>query len=193
MPLLAISLYLSSFVGDAVDGWVARKLNQTSTFGGVLDMVTDRCATVGLLQILTARYLQQGHRVKALAFVFVAALDISSHWCQMYASCTCLKAHHKSAEANQDANFLVRWYYRHFWFFAYLCVGAEVTFVLSYADLYLENLPPFLFWVCLPACAAKQVVNVAQLTSACRAIAQQDADKHNEQSIKDETRHNKES
>ncbi len=31
------------FVLDAVDGWFARLLQQTSTLGTVLDMVTDRC------------------------------------------------------------------------------------------------------------------------------------------------------
>jgi phosphatidylglycerophosphate synthase len=30
-----------------IDGLVARKLNQTSTFGGLLDMVIDRCSTLG--------------------------------------------------------------------------------------------------------------------------------------------------
>jgi hypothetical protein len=32
------------FVLDAVDGYYARLLQQTSTLGTVLDMVTDRCA-----------------------------------------------------------------------------------------------------------------------------------------------------
>ncbi|KAK2997769.1 hypothetical protein RJ639_025397 [Escallonia herrerae] len=32
-----------SFVCDALDGWFARKFNQVSTFGAVLDMVTDKC------------------------------------------------------------------------------------------------------------------------------------------------------
>ena len=45
--VLAIALYVGSFVGDLFDGLVARKLNQTSTFGGLLDMVTDRCSTLG--------------------------------------------------------------------------------------------------------------------------------------------------
>ena len=38
------------------DGMVARKLNQTSTFGGLLDMVTDRCSTLGLLYVLGGEY-----------------------------------------------------------------------------------------------------------------------------------------
>ena len=34
---------LRRFVLDAVDGYFARLLQQTSTLGTVLDMVTDRC------------------------------------------------------------------------------------------------------------------------------------------------------
>ncbi|KAI3820443.1 hypothetical protein L1987_07990 [Smallanthus sonchifolius] len=35
----------SGHVCDALDGWFARKFNQISTFGAVLDMVTDRLPT----------------------------------------------------------------------------------------------------------------------------------------------------
>ena len=54
--LLAILLYITSFVGDLFDGLVARKLNQTSDFGGLIDMVTDRCSTLGLLFVLSGDY-----------------------------------------------------------------------------------------------------------------------------------------
>ena len=50
---LGIILYLLSFIGDLFDGMAARKFNQTSKFGGLLDMVTDRCATLGLLFVLS--------------------------------------------------------------------------------------------------------------------------------------------
>ena len=53
---IAILLYLSSFIGDLFDGLVARKYDQCSEFGGMLDMVTDRCATLGLLFILYGEY-----------------------------------------------------------------------------------------------------------------------------------------
>jgi CDP-diacylglycerol--inositol 3-phosphatidyltransferase len=39
-----------------VDGWCARKFNQVSTFGAVLDMVTDRVSTACLLVILSQIY-----------------------------------------------------------------------------------------------------------------------------------------
>ena len=52
-----------SFVGDLVDGHAARKFNQSSEFGGMLDMITDRCSTLGLLFALSCEYRQtvQGH------------------------------------------------------------------------------------------------------------------------------------
>ena len=53
---LALWLYIASFVGDLFDGLAARKFDQCSTYGGLLDMVTDRCATAGLLVILAGEY-----------------------------------------------------------------------------------------------------------------------------------------
>lgn len=72
---ISIIAYLLAFVGDVVDGYVARAFNQCSKFGGVLDMVTDRVSTCGLLMIL-------GHIYPAyiVAFIFLAVLDIFSHW-----------------------------------------------------------------------------------------------------------------
>jgi CDP-diacylglycerol--inositol 3-phosphatidyltransferase len=52
----AILLYVASFVGDLFDGMAARKFDQCSTFGGLLDMVTDRCSTTGLLCVLSKEY-----------------------------------------------------------------------------------------------------------------------------------------
>jgi phosphatidylglycerophosphate synthase len=49
-------LYLYSFTADLFDGMAARKFNQCSTFGGLLDMVTDRCSTLGLLFVLYGEY-----------------------------------------------------------------------------------------------------------------------------------------
>ncbi|GMI44156.1 hypothetical protein TrCOL_g3445 [Triparma columacea] len=45
----SIVLYMLSFIGDLFDGMAARKFDQSSKFGGVLDMVTDRCTTAGML------------------------------------------------------------------------------------------------------------------------------------------------
>ena len=77
-----------------------------------------------------------------------------------------------------------------FRFFGYLCVGAEFTYIFAHAWLHLEghrrvalngtttfvqDIIRLLFWICLPGCILKQLVNVAQLASACYAIAERDA------------------
>jgi len=38
----SVVFYGLAFFGDVVDGFVARSFNQSSEFGGILDMVTDR-------------------------------------------------------------------------------------------------------------------------------------------------------
>lgn len=57
--IISIALYVSSFVGDLFDGMAARRYNQTSTFGGLMDMVTDRCSTTGLLCVLVMEFAQK--------------------------------------------------------------------------------------------------------------------------------------
>lgn len=45
-PRYCTLLYGVSCLLDAADGFAARRLGQTSKFGAVLDMVTDRCVIV---------------------------------------------------------------------------------------------------------------------------------------------------
>ena len=180
--LYAVVLYVASFAGDLVDGLAARKFNQCSKFGGLLDMVTDRCSTAGLLFVLGCEATVPLH---TLAFQALILLDISSHWCQMYAS---LDQHHKSKDANH--NVLVRWYYDYYLFFGYLCVGAEFLYVTQYVLQHMEQQQPsflyssvLLLWrVCLPGCILKQIINVAQLQSSCYAVATRDALQHSQDS-----------
>lgn len=42
MFLLALALTIVAFALDGVDGWVARKLNEVSKLGSVLDIISDR-------------------------------------------------------------------------------------------------------------------------------------------------------
>jgi hypothetical protein len=116
----------------------------------------------------------------------------------MYASFACTEdstaQHHKSEKGNKNRNFLVRWFYKYYWFFGYLCFGAEFTYILLLVHECLQETKDTTsgtstssvssFWqsciqwgliVCVPGCAAKQVVNVAQLSSSCYAIAAYDA------------------
>jgi len=134
-------------------------------------MITDRCSTTGLLHVLSFEYSQIYNSYFRVLFLGLIILDISSHWCQMYAS-TKLQLHHKSSSANETRFFLVRWYYGYYFFFGYLCVGAEFSYIILYAMAHVENdgrlwsLLKLMLNCCLPGCAMKQVVNVCQGLSA---------------------------
>ena len=183
----SILLYLAGFIGDLVDGWAARKWNQMSSFGGVLDMVTDRCSTLGLLYVLGSESAFRNDATWKILFLLLQILDISSHWTQMHSSLA-LGTHHKSEEGNKKKNFLVRWFYSYYYFFGYLCVGAEFTYALLYVKSKLLSSDHPSFWLTTanyalvlttPGCIAKQLVNIMQLGSSCYSIATYDADERN--------------
>ncbi len=190
---VATIAYIYSFSADLFDGMAARKLNQCSTFGGVLDMVTDRCSTLGLLFILYGEY-GYGDQCNSsdseltcglfrILFLLLAILDMSSHWCQMYSTAS-LNIHHKSDEGNAGRFFLVRWYYQIYAFFGYCCVSAEVTYIAMYVlahadDGVLKDAMDILLKICVPGNVMKQIVNVFQLCSACNVIAEHDAQMKN--------------
>ena len=71
-----VGCYLLSQLLDAADGYAARTLGQSSTFGAVLDMVTDRSSTTCLCIVLAHFYPKY-----ILGFASLVTLDMFSHWC----------------------------------------------------------------------------------------------------------------
>lgn len=185
--LLAIILYISSFIGDLFDGIAARKFDQCSSFGGLLDMVTDRCATLGLLFVLMGESVnlsEEYAKFHKLIILLLGVLDISSHWCQMYSTAS-FQLHHKSNEGNKGRFILVQLYYDIYLFFGYCCVAAEFTYICLYVlnhateDDALYKICYTLLLICIPGCVIKNIVNVFQLSSACSAVARYDANLRN--------------
>lgn len=169
-------LYVVAFAGDAVDGHVARKFNQASRFGAVLDMVTDRCSTAGLLLVLSRLY---DHR-HAFAFLVLMFLDLSSHWMHTH---SVVDKHHKATTTLRRRNALIRTYYDNLPFFAFCCIGTELFYVLLYLLHFMSRdsraydpLRKACCWLCLPACVLKQLINVAQICSAARTLALAEVD-----------------
>ena len=160
--------YLIAFGGDVIDGYVARKFQQSSKFGGILDMVTDRVSTCGFLVILSHLYPKYTFHM-----VMLIVLDISSHWFHVMS----VSVHHKSEKALENRSVFLKWYYGIYPLFGYCCVGTEIFYVLLYAIHFYPNpvLSKLCFYGCFPACVIKQVVNVVQLTSAAEALAAEDA------------------
>lgn len=169
-------MYLLAFTGDALDGFVARAFNQSSSFGGNLDMVTDRVSTAGFMFLLSHLYPRW-----TFTFVMLVCLDIGSHWVHVVSIIMLGNdKHHKSPEMLKKRNWLLQTYYGVYPFFGYCCVGCELFYILLYVHYW--NPTSDLVWKlciygCLPACVFKNAVNIAQLASACYSIAEVDAAK----------------
>ncbi|XP_077234747.1 CDP-diacylglycerol--inositol 3-phosphatidyltransferase 1-like isoform X1 [Tasmannia lanceolata] len=170
---LFAALYFISFICDGLDGWFARKFNQVSTFGAVLDMVTDRVSTACLLVILSQLYRP------GLVFLSLLALDIASHWLQMYSTFLAGKANHK--DVKDSSSWLFKAYYGNRLFMGYCCVASEVLYIglfllaenrsESVIDVIVNTVkktPLLSFPVVLAmfGWAIKQTVNVIQMKTA---------------------------
>lgn len=77
--IIAIWCYVISALLDAVDGHAARYFNQSTKFGGMLDQLTDRVGTMGLLVNLSMFYPSY-----AFWFQLSMAIDISCHWIYLH-------------------------------------------------------------------------------------------------------------
>jgi cardiolipin synthase len=70
--LVATLIFVGAAVTDWLDGWLARKLNQTSAFGAFLDPVADKLMVAAALIILV-----QLHRVDAIIALIMIGREIA--------------------------------------------------------------------------------------------------------------------
>lgn len=96
-PHYCTLLYGISCLLDALDGYAARRFNQATKFGAVLDMVTDRCTTACLLCFLSSAYTKW-----AILFQGLISLDLASHYMHMYASLDRGATSHKKVEKKRS-------------------------------------------------------------------------------------------
>jgi cardiolipin synthase len=72
MNIAARSLFVAAAITDWVDGWLARKLGQTSAFGAFLDPVADKLLVCAALVMLV-----ELNRVGALVAVIIIGREIT--------------------------------------------------------------------------------------------------------------------
>lgn len=123
--VLAAWCYILSGFLDAFDGYAARALNQSTKFGAMLDMLTDRCATMCLLATLGTFY-------PSYLFVFqvVMVVDISCHWIHLHTSNVLGKTSHKNVDEEENA--LLHFYYTSRPFLFFMCAGNELFYSMLY-------------------------------------------------------------
>ncbi|KAJ2713300.1 phosphatidylinositol synthase 1 (CDP-alcohol phosphatidyltransferase1) [Coemansia spiralis] len=173
-PCTAFLAYAVSELLDAADGYYARKLGQCSKFGEVLDMVTDRCTTTVLLTFLAQLYQSTA---LALAFCFLIALDISSHYMQMYSQLITGKTNHK--QMDEGAHWVLKAYYTDRRVLFAFCFGNEAFFLLLYLNKYLPHHALYLSLpltlLAFPISLVKNVINVIQFYESASDLARLDA------------------
>jgi len=161
--------YLLSQLLDAFDGHAARAYNQCTKYGAVLDMVTDRVSTAGLLVCLSLFYPK-------MQFVFqcLIVLDISSHWIQVYSTLLRGGVSHKTG----NNNVILRLYYTSRVVLFSMCAGNELFFAMLYLMNFTQG--PIvggfgLFYiiavVCAPVCVTKNLISVVQLVGGMQILA----------------------
>jgi len=173
-PIYCTLLYSISCLLDAVDGQAARALGQTSKFGAVLDMVTDRCTTSCLLC-----YLSSAYPTCAILFQLLIALDFSSHYMHMYSSLVTGSTSHKLVTS--DVSRILWMYYNDSRTLFFVCAGNELFFVSLYlikwtttpiglAGLGDLTYPQFMALLTFPIFAIKNIINVVQLWKASKIL-----------------------
>ncbi|RDA93856.1 hypothetical protein CP533_6350 [Ophiocordyceps camponoti-saundersi (nom. inval.)] len=126
-PRTCSVLYSISCLLDALDGYAARIFNQSTRFGAVLDMVTDRCTTSCLLVFLSSAFPRW-----AILFQCLIALDFSSHYMHMYATLVVggADSSHKNIDKSQSR--LLNLYYSNKIVLFVFCSLNEVFFIALY-------------------------------------------------------------
>lgn len=105
-PRTCSGLYSISCLLDALDGVAARYFQQSTRFGAVLDMVTDRCTTACLLVFLSSAWPRW-----ALLFQGLISLDLASHYMHMYATLTMAGTGQSHKKVDQSRSRLLHLYY----------------------------------------------------------------------------------
>jgi CDP-diacylglycerol--inositol 3-phosphatidyltransferase len=103
-PRTCSLLYSISCLLDAFDGYAARRYNQATRFGVVLDMVTDRCTSASLLAFLASVFPRW-----TIVFQGLIVLDMASHYAHMYATLALGDNDHKRVA--QSSSWIMRIYY----------------------------------------------------------------------------------
>lgn len=119
-------LYSISCLLDALDGMAARKFQQSTRFGAVLDMVTDRCATACLLV-----FLSTAKPALSMIFQLLISLDFASHYMHMYATLV-MGGQGQSHKNVSSKNRLMYLYYTNKWVLFVCCALNELFFIALY-------------------------------------------------------------
>lgn len=136
-PRTCSLLYSVSCILDALDGLAARRYNQSTTFGAVLDMVTDRCTTACLLVFLSSAWPRW-----AILFQGLISLDLASHYMHMYATLSMGGSGQSHKKVDSSRSWILHQYYTSRVRLAIECAVVHFPSSLTSSDCPLRLLRP---------------------------------------------------
>ncbi|KAF4151767.1 hypothetical protein CNMCM6069_003064 [Aspergillus lentulus] len=205
-PRTCSLLYSISCLLDALDGAAARRLGQSTRFGAILDMITDRCTTTCLLVFLASAFPRW-----SIVFQALISPDYSSHYIHMYATLAMGGQTQSHKDIDESRPWVMRIYYSNQNVLFTVCTMTEAFFIALYllsfsspllmpqgtdetasqiwglpwsagamemarANKIDSFMPWLLLTLSLPFMLFKQYVNVIQLVEASRWLAWGDAE-----------------
>ncbi|VDN04125.1 unnamed protein product [Thelazia callipaeda] len=172
-PWRAAICYVFSAASDAIDGYVARIHNQSSRFGAMLDMLTDRCALMALVMCCGNFYSNY-----LFFFQMSAVIDIASHWFYFHAGDVTGKTTHK-----QSSNPILHLYYTSRPFLFVMCLGNEAFYSFMYINhfwsgpgIYGFHFIPLLSALCFPIALLKSMISLLHLFVAAQILVAKDVE-----------------
>ncbi|KAK3113620.1 phosphatidylinositol synthase 1 (CDP-alcohol phosphatidyltransferase1) [Teratosphaeriaceae sp. CCFEE 6253] len=120
-------LYSISCLMDALDGIAARKFQQSTRFGAVLDMVTDRCTTTCLLV-----FLATAKPAYSMIFQGLISLDLASHYMHMYATLSMGGSGESHKNVSVERSWIMNKYYTNKIVLFTFCALNELFFIALY-------------------------------------------------------------
>lgn len=105
-PRTCATAYSISCLLDALDGIAARRFEQSTKFGAVLDMVTDRCTTACLLVFLASAFPRW-----SIFFQGLISLDLASHYMHMYATLSMGGSGQSHKKIDESRSWALKMYY----------------------------------------------------------------------------------
>lgn len=123
--VLACTCYITSALLDAFDGHAARYFNQSTKFGAMLDQLTDRAGTAGLMMTLATFYPKY-----TFWFQISMAIDITCHWLYLHTSTLQGKTSHKFIDMSENP--IMHLYYTNKNVLFFMCAGNEAFYAALY-------------------------------------------------------------
>ncbi|KAK0285178.1 phosphatidylinositol synthase 1 (CDP-alcohol phosphatidyltransferase1) [Friedmanniomyces endolithicus] len=120
-------LYSISCLMDALDGIAARQFQQSTKFGAVLDMVTDRCTTTCLLV-----FLSTAKPAYSMIFQGLISLDLASHYMHMYATLSMGGKGESHKNVSAERSWIMNKYYTNKIVLFTFCALNELFFIALY-------------------------------------------------------------